>query len=236
MPDLRILAVLTILGLFGLAVFYMIRSERKDAQVKRSIIDSLGFRPVEVTPELTQRFVDFHERIRDKWIREKHREYELRNVARKLLPDYEVIIFDLIDHGGNDTSYIETQAVAVISPHLELPAFSLFPKVNVEGVTASLGNKLITWIVKNAGSPVPFPDFPEFEKRYLVNSNVPYETEEFLNETRLRRLAKTSMMSISASGDMFTVSEIGSSNRPSSIEAVSARVNLAAEIYSIFVS
>jgi hypothetical protein len=236
MPGFGLIAVLVILGLFGLAIFYMVRSERKDAQVKRSIIDSLGFAPVEVTPELTQRFVDFHNRIRDKWVREKHREYELRNVARKLLPDYEVIIFDLIDHGGNDTSYLETQAVAVISPHLELPAFSLFPKVNVEGATANLGNKLLTWIVKNAGSPVAFPDFPEFEKRYLVSSNEPYETEEFLDEIRLRRLSKTSMMSISASGDMFTVSEIGASNRQSSIEAVSARVNLAAEIYSIFVS
>jgi hypothetical protein len=234
MPDLRIVVVLMILMIFGLIVYAMIRSERKAAQVKRSIVESLGFRPVEITPTLTQRFVDFQDRTRDKWIPEKHRDYELQNVARKALPDGEMLIFDLVDHAGNDTSYLETQAVAVISPYLKLPAFSLFPKVDLEGPAARLGNKLITWIVSNAGSPVYFPEAPEFEKRYLVNSNEPYETQEFLDETRLRRLAKTRMMSISAGGDMFTVSEIGSGNRLSSIEAVSARVNLAAEIYSIF--
>jgi hypothetical protein len=236
MESLKLITVLIILTTFGLIVFAMIRSERSRHAVQRGLAHSLGFTPIEPSPELTQKFADLTSRIRSNWVSANKGQYELQNVSQKRLPDGEMLIFDLLDHSGDDTSYTESAAVAVISPHLDLPYFSIFPKADVEGPLANLGNKLLTWIVSNAGNPVAFPENPEFEKRYLVTSTDPFGTREFLDDTRLRRLGKTPLMSISAGGDMFTVSRIEIGAPRLTKEVLNDRVIRAREVFSIFLS
>jgi hypothetical protein len=236
MEYIKLITVMIILATFGLIVFAMIRSERNRRAVQQNLAQALGFTPIEPSPELTKKFADFYIRIRSNWVSANQDQYELQNVYQKRLPDGEMLIFDLLDHSGNDTSYTESAAVAVISPHLDLPYFSIFPKADVEGPLAKLGNKFLTWIVSNAGNPVAFPENPEFEKRYLVSSTDPFGTHEFLDDTRLRRLRKTPLMSISAGGDMFTASRIETGAPRLTKEILTERVVRATEVFSIFLS
>lgn len=162
--------------------------------------------------------------------------YELENVFIKQLPDGQMILFDLIDPSGEDNSYLENQAVAIISPQLNLPPFLVFPQADQEGALANVANKVLGWLVSQISQPVEFSRFPEFQQRYLVSSPAPEATRQFLDEYKLRRLANTSHLTIHARENIFTSAHIDVGASSLSIDLITARVQQALELFSIFQS
>jgi hypothetical protein len=152
------------------------------------------------------------------------------------MPDCDMVLFDLVDTSGDDTSTTEKQAVAVISHHLHLPPFVIFPKLSTEGGLTDLANRVIGYVVAKFGQPVEFPEVPEFDQRYFVSSPDPEGTRQFLDESRLRRLAKTGLAGINACGDIFTLSRIDLAARTIRRETVGERVNQALDVFAIFLS
>jgi hypothetical protein len=147
-----------------------------------------------------------------------------------------MFIFDLIDTSGEDDSYTEKQAVAIISPRLNLPAFVIFPKMDIDGAAASIANNIFGWMISKMGNPVEFPHFPEFEQRYLVSSPDPDGTRQFLDEGKLGRFGETRLIGIHAGGDIFTLSRIDMAAQPLTKKMMSERVDQAISVFSIFLS
>jgi len=224
------------LALFGLIIALILRAGLKAKAASSQIRQSLGFRPIQPTPDLVQKIAQLYQNLRLNRKSLEAGNYHLLNVFSKQMPDCDVVLFDLIHTAGDEDGYSEKQAVAVISPHLNLPPFVVFPKVNTEGALSDLANKVIGWVVAKFGSPVGFPEVPEFDERYLVSSPDPEGTRQFLDESKLRRLAKTTLVGVNACGELFTLSPIDRASRPLQREATAERVNQAMDVFSIFLS
>lgn len=227
---ISLLLVLGVLAIFGLLVYYMVVSTRRESEKKRRVARSLGFRPFEAQPGLVERISRLYRHG------DQSEQFELRDVSRRGMPDGELFLFDLVKTSGDDDRYPEEQAVAVLSPYLDLPDFVVFPKVDLDGKAAALANRVIEWTVKQFGTPVEFPEVPEFERLYVVSSPDPDRTYRYLNQIILHRLAQTRYLTIQAGGDVLVVGEMPLSGKSNTEAALSERVRQAMDIYSIFMS
>ncbi len=233
---MQVTIVLGVLGVVGAIVALMVRSERKDRRTKLQIGRALGLVPVEPDPEFVRRLTQLYRGLRAGEGGNAMDEYEFRNVSVGKLPDGEVFLFDLIDASGGESSRTENQAVAIVSPHLNLPPFAIFPKADIEGTLPNLANKVLGWVVSKCGDPVEFPQVPEFGQRYLVSSRDPEAVRRFLDDGRLRRLADTRLLSIQAGGDIFTLSRVDTFAESATEETMRERVEQARTLLSIFAS
>ncbi|NJN93395.1 MAG: hypothetical protein HC875_04545 [Anaerolineales bacterium] len=228
MDSLGLIVVLGILLVFGLIVFWMFTSARKEIDRKRQMAQTLGFSSIEPDPALTAVISQVYPSAKSKPC------YELRHVTHKILDNGKMVLFDLVETSGEDNSYPEEQAVAVISARLDLPPFTLFPKADTEGWLTNLANQALTWAVSKVGTPVEFPEVPEFQRRYMVTSADPDATRRFLTEDILRRLAQTRLCTLHAGGQVFTFSELNPSRKALTIEMLHERVRQAADIFQTF--
>ncbi len=234
MGSIALATVLAILLLFGLIVAWMIRSERHDREAKLQISRSLGFTPMDPTPELVRKMTQLCRNIRVNRDHTDEAKYEMQNVSSKRLPDGEMLIFDLITTSGGESDYTEKQAVAIISPVLNLPTFVIFPKADIDGGIAKVGNQVIAWAMSKMGDLVEFPQSPEFSQRYLVSSPDPSSTRQFLDDGRLQGLAKTRLIQTQAGGDIFTLSRVDMFAKAITRETMTEHVNRAMELFAIF--
>jgi hypothetical protein len=147
-----------------------------------------------------------------------------------------MFLFDLIDTSGGESSCTENQAVAVVSPHLDLPAFAIFPRADIDGPLPKLADRVLGWVVSRCGTPIEFPQVLEFGKRYFVSSRDPEAVQRFLDDGKLRCLASTRLLGIHAGGDIFTLSHIDMLAKSTTQETMENRVEQARRVFSIFVS
>jgi len=232
MDGIGLVLILGVLALFGLAIVWMIRSDRASQGARLRVSQSLGFSPFAPEPDLLSKIAELHRRPGGPGADG----YRLENVARKRMADGDVILFDLIDTSGDDVNVAEAQAVAFTSQTLALPAFAIFPKVEVPGPMGALANQAMSWLVARFGDPVDFPQVPEFGERYFVSSRDSEGTRHFLDESRLRRLASTRLLAIRAGGDLFTVSRIDRAATPQNPEALGKRLQDAQFVFTVFVN
>lgn len=230
MDGVGLVLIIGVLALFGLAIAWMIRSERAARSAKARVSQALGFASFTPEPDLIRRIAELHQRPGGPG----SEGYRLENVSRKQMVDGEVILFDLIDVSGDDVNVAEAQAVGMRSATLNLPAFALFPKTDIAGPLGALANQAMTWLVARFGDPVDFPQVPEFGQRYFVSSRDPEDTRRFLDESRLRRLASTRLLAIRAGGDLFTVSRIDRAAAPDRPETIGQRLQDAHFVYTVF--
>jgi len=236
MVDIKLMVVALVIGLFALIVAWMILAERKSRTAQRQALQSLGLSPLEPSPELAQQIAQLYQNIRKQRLNSKAEAYELRHVFGKRIQDGELFVFDLINRSGNEDSVTENQAVAIRSTHLHLPPFMIVPKSDIPGLPSDLGNKLLAWVVERFGNLVEFPQAPEFTQRYLVSSPEPEAVRQFLDETRLRRLAKTRLVGVHAGGDIFTLSRMDMMSKTDTRQLLSERIDQAQAVYTIFIS
>ena len=236
MEYLQWVLIVGFLALFGGIVYWMIRSEKDTQERKLRFSQVLGFTPAAPAPELIEKITRLYQSVRFEKDRQVGDRYELQNVSTKRILEGEMVLFDLIDTSGEDDSHLENQAVAIHSPDLDLPPFLLFPKTDQEGALANAANKVLSWLVAVVGDPVDFSDHPAFERRYLVSSSEPEAVRNFLDETKIRRLLGTSLLTLHAGGDIFSLSRIEMGAQPLSQEVLSDRVNQALSLFSVFQS
>ncbi len=163
-------AVLVLIGslfVFGWMFYMLFQSSRKEKEIKQQVAQSLGFSPIEPDANLTEKICNLYRRT---WT---NKSYELRHVARRVIPEGEMFLFDLLDASTEDYSPIERQAVAVISPALNLPPFTLFPKASQQYALSDLANRIVEWGMSKIGEPVAFPRFPALTERYVIASPNP---------------------------------------------------------------
>jgi hypothetical protein len=228
---MNITSALVLIGFllfFGGMLYFAIRSSLKDMEQKKQIAQSLGFSPVEADPALTGKIAELYRRPG------AHTNYEMRNISRRVIPDGEMFLFDLVDTSGEDDTWTEHQAVGVVSRYLKMPPFTLFPKVEQKYALGGLANKVMEWGMSFVGSQVDFPEYPEFESRYIVSSNESSDwVREFFDPNLAGYFSRTQMLTLHASGDVFTFSEMGTNFDTSKEAVMSQRVNRALDIFRI---
>ena len=226
--------VLLTLAIVSLGLLLMIRSQRKERETKLRISQSLGFAPIQPTPEILRKIAHLYHAVRTDRNNPDEDKYQLENVATKRMPDCDLFIFDLVDTSGSETSYPEQQAIAVVSPHLNLPAFLIFPKADIDSSLTTLGNRFLGWVISKLGNVVEFPQSPEFANKYLVSSPNPEGTRQFLDESRLHHLATTRLLNVHACGDIFSLSKMEIGAKSLTEEMMRERVALALSLFSVW--
>jgi hypothetical protein len=222
------LVLVGFLVFFGWILYFAIQSSRKDVERKQQISQSLSFSPVEADPKLTGEISELYRRPGSQT------KYELRNVSRRMIPDGEMYLFDLVDTSGDDDNWTERQSVAIVSPYLKIPPFNLFPKADQKYALSGLANKVLEWGMSFVGTPLDFPEYPEFDARYIVTSNESTDwVRGFFDQSLAQYFSRTQMFMLHASGNIFTFSEMGTNFDTSDQGVMSQRVNRALDIFRL---
>jgi len=192
------LVLVGFLVFFGWILYFAIQSSRKDVEKKQQISQSLSFSPVEADPKLTGEISELYRRPGSQT------KYELRNVSRRMIPDGEMYLFDLVDTSGDDDNWTERQSVAIVSPYLKIPPFNLFPKADQKYALSGLANKVLEWGMSFVGTPLDFPEYPEFDARYIVTSNESSDwVRGFFDQNLAQYFSRTQMFMLHAAGNIF---------------------------------
>ncbi len=221
-----ILVLVGFLLFFGGMLYFAITSTRKEAEQKKQNAQSLGFSPVEADPKLEEKIAAMYRR------QGAQTRYELQSVSRRTIPDGEIYLFDLVDKSGDDDSWTERQAVAIVSPYLKLPPFTLFPKADQKYALSGLANKVLEWGMTFVGSPIPFPEYPDFNARYIVTSNESSDwVRGFFDQRLVDYFSRTQMFMLHGMDDIFTFAEMDPKFKPADSENMSRRVNQALDVF-----
>ena len=233
METVTLLVLLLILLLFTALLVFSIRAGRKTRQAQAQIAQTLGVTPLEPDETLLAQIAAVYPTAK---AADKPR-YSLHNVSRRALPDGELFLFDLVDLDIESDSWIERQAVAIRSNRLRLPPFQMSPKVDAAKYgLGGLANALVEWGAAQAGTPVPFPEFPAFQARYAVTSNDPEAARRFFDGDKARYFAKTEYYNVHAGGNLFTFAETLPGFKPSDPARMNQRIHRALEMYRLFQS
>jgi len=229
METLTILALLLILLVFAGMVIFSITTTRRAKEAKAQMAQTLGMTPVEPDPTLLAQISALY-RTPGTTPR-----YSLHTVTHRNLPDGELFLFDLVDRDIESDSWIEHQAVEIRSHTLRLPPFQLYPKVDAaKYALGGLANAIVEWGVSKVGTPVPFPEYPDFQTRYAVTSTDPEAARRFFAEDKARYFANTENYALRASGSLFTFAEIELGFKLNDPAQMTRRINRALEIYRLF--
>jgi hypothetical protein len=224
------LIVLLVLLAFTAMVYFAVSISRKEKERKMQVAQLLGMTPLaQPDAALEEKIFSLHHKS---WVTAK---YELRNVFRRLLPDGELFLFDLVDTSSDGDSSAQNQAVAIRSATLRLPPFQFYPKVDTtKYALGGLANKIVEWGVSKLGIPVNFPEFPAFDACYAVTSEDPDAMRRFFTESMARYFARTQFYTLHAADDLFVFAEIEPGFKSNDQSHMSRRVNRALEIFRLF--
>lgn len=223
------IVIAIILALILLSVIWMVSSDRKRKTEKSFIASELGFYPME-TPEdhFFRKVVHLHQK-------QAHQCLELRNLYQKKEADATFYLFDLIESSGDSSDLMAEGVIAVNSPLLNLPRFSIFPKIDMEGKFAELANRFLTWAVEQSSNRIVFETDPHFERRYMVCGEDERAVKQFLSDYHLSRLSRGEYWQIEAEGDMFTLSKVEFTSRENNkVADLSERLREARMIFDLF--
>lgn len=127
---------------------------------------------------------------------------QVRQVWHKVGDDFVLLLLEFVEPRGTGP------VVAIRSPRLQVPRFSLFPKVDQEGMLADLANRALALLLEHVGGQVAFTSPGEFVRRYLVAGPDEQAVRDYLTEERRRQLGETRSWSLQAEGDLFVLDEL----------------------------
>lgn len=191
-----ILFVLIFITLFGLLVYISVRNERKRKQSHQQRLQALGFTPANPDLELFDRLMGFQSRA-------NQRKLEVLNVFEKSGLDHVLYMFDMKDHSGNESDIIFEAGLAVLSPYLHMPRFTLSYRIEESGRMAQFANMVLDKLNRQQGKRVIFESHPEFNQRYTVTGEDEQAIRQFFAPDRLARLNATRYWMVQAEGDLF---------------------------------
>jgi len=200
------LLALGVVLLFGLALYFAIRTSRRQRIDQENQLHQLGFSALESPPaELERRVEELHQT-------KGEREIKLERVFHRRELDQDLYLFDVIDTRG-DSSEVGSEVFGLISRNLALPRFSLvtLPNFDSSSLIGGLMDKLLDKVMAYAEGylqleRIEFPDRPELDDQIILFGRDPYAVREMLDKAGLYSLTNTShSMQISGSGNFITV-------------------------------
>jgi hypothetical protein len=207
----------------------MIASGRTNAEQKRQVANTLGFTRLDPPPgDVTERLIPLHQKG-------YHQQLEVRNLHSLNRPDCALYLYDVWDVGSSDHDLETASAVALIAPELDLPRFSLIPKIKVVGWTGTMANQFIEKLVGLHTQVISFDDHPHFDQRYFVSGDDEFAVRRYLSGPVLAALMQTQItgLVLTAWGDALAINIVnaGTNQKEDPIASVRTRRDIALMLY-----
>ena len=204
---------------------------RLKAEVKRRrnsvsrIMESLGMNPIEDSdPELQQHW----NRLRI----ETSRKPTIALAWKRDESFGQLYLLDLWMDDEKQRRRIVSGYALVVVNHLNMPRFSLFPKVQSTGIMGRVTKHLQSYVFNRLGQ-ISFVDAPEFDQYYAVTGNDETAIRQFLNTACLWELTRLKGRCLEADGNMYIYSR-STPNTDSSSQEEAAIYNLIEEVKTIY--
>jgi hypothetical protein len=227
------LIALAIVGLIVLAIILMvvvtIASGRKNSEQKRQTAAELGFTPLDPPPpDVVEQLIPLHQKG-------YHQNLEIRHLQQQRRADCALYLYDVWDVGGHDHDIEASSAVAFVATDLNLPRFSIVPKVQVVGWTGDMANKFIEKLVGLHSQVIKFDSHPHFENKFFVSGDSELEVRRYLGGPVMAALmqARVEGLVISAWGDALMINNmnVGSTHTEDLVANIRTRRDLALILY-----
>jgi hypothetical protein len=198
--EFQSLLILGVISVFALALNWMIRTERRKRCDRQQIAAALGFTPIEELDDVTvSQLIRFHQHTHTQ-------ELIVRHAAERIEAGTRWLLFDLVDHSGDSNSTLVDAGVAVISEKLQLPRFSLFPRLGEKGRLNDFANHFLEMLIEKRRNRIRLATNAHFEERYFLLGDDEPAITEFLDDYRLSRLGQATYRHLEAAGDCFSYS------------------------------
>ena len=191
---------------YGLIVYFAIRTSRRQLHETDHQLQQLGFHLLESSPPELER------RVEHLYQTKVEREIEIWRVYHRRELDQDLYVFDAVDTRG-DSSEVGSGVFGLISPTLALPRFSLvtLPGFNPESLIGGLMDKLLDKVMAYAEGylqleRIDLSDRPDLDDQVVLFGQNPMAVREMLDRVGLYSLIKdTGSVQIAGSGDFITV-------------------------------
>ena len=198
---LTLLIVAIIIGIFGLAVFGMITSEKKRLARKKESILALGFQAIDnPDPSLLTHLIALY-------TKRESQKLALRNFYQRRESESLLYLYEVWNESSGDNDLQEEWGLAMASPYLNLPRFTLIPKIDMTGRLASLVNRLLEKVTVQGNVKVEFTDHQQFSSRYLVTGKDESAVRQLFSDRLLKRLSDTSYLQADGDQNFLTFSK-----------------------------
>lgn len=197
-----IFVILGFVLLFGAAIVYSIRSSARERARHAQAALAAGFTPLpSPPPETSARIIKLYEKP-------GRTRFKLQNLSKKSFPDGEIFLFDLEETSGEDNTQLASQDLLFVSRHLQMPRFSLVPRLDVGGKLGQAANRLVLWANAGRGTLFEPTGHAEFDRHYWVTGPDREAMCGFLTPDRLERLSGARYYNLEAGGDAFAFSSM----------------------------
>lgn len=198
---LTLLIVAIIIGIFGVAVFGMITSEKKRLARKKESILALGFQAIDnPDPSLLTHLIALY-------TKRESQKLSLRNLYQRRENNYLLYLYEVWTESDEGQDLQEKWGLAIASPYLNLPRFTLIPKIDMTGRLASLVNRLLEKVTVQGNVKVEFTDHQQFSSRYLVTGKDESAVRQLFSDRLLKRLSDTSYLQADGDKHFLTFSK-----------------------------
>ncbi len=204
-------------------ILFLVVSRRfaKNRQKGQETLQSIGFIPVSADTALEERFRHLY----------RNPYAFLRELYQRKIPDGMMFIFGL----DNPDGVLTQRGIAILSSNLSLPSFRIFPKIAPQQFgLGQLANQIIERAVSTVDDKVELPEFPEFDKKYLLYSGDRESVRQFFSNRMADYFSGTQLYSILAEGDWFVFEDYGMLFVKNDLSTISQSVSRAMEIYKVF--
>jgi hypothetical protein len=185
-----LLIVAVIIGLFALIVYGMISSEKKRLIRKKEALLALGFQTVE-NPDssLLKNLITLY-------TKRESQKLSLRNMYQRRENNYLLYLYEVWSETSDGQELQEKWGLAMVTPYLNLPRFTLIPKIDMTGRFASLVNRLLEKVTVQGNVKIEFTGHQQFSSRYLVTGKDESAVRQLFSDRLLKRLSETSYLQV----------------------------------------
>jgi len=204
MNQYAVLFILLIVLVVGVSIYWLYARDKKRSLQKQNLALELGFQLVkDIDPGLTSRIVQFHQKSKSQNLR-------VRNVFTRAQSDCTLYLFDLLDYSGDSVTYLVDGAIAVLSPSLHLPRFSIYPRIGDRSRVSGWADALLEKMALSRMDRIVLGTNPYFEANYYLFGGNEQEVREFLTDDNLSYFSEYKFWQIEAGGDLFTFANLES--------------------------
>jgi len=204
MIQYAVLLVLFIVLVVGVSIYWMYTRDKKRGAQKQTAALEMGFQLAkDVDQDLNKRIVQLHQKSKSQNLR-------VRNIYSRLESDCTLYLFDLLNYSGDSVTYLADGAIAVLSPSLHLPRFSIYPRIGDRNRVSGWANALLEKMAVTRMNRIVLGINPYFEKNYFLFGENEADVREFLTDYTLSYFSENRYWQIEAEGDLFTFANLES--------------------------
>ncbi len=182
MQDWLLLIIIFLIGAFVTILFFLINKQklRKINQLKT--LSAMGFVRADRDVDVVLSIV--HGLSRDS----NSSSARVKNLFLKVFPDGKLYLLDIVDRSDSEKMPFGELAILVVSNIMNVPRFSIYPKLSLKGQLGDLTNSLLDTVYAKIGSVVEEWGDEIFEERYVVITDQEVEVRRILSTRFIERM------------------------------------------------